>query len=411
MRLSGGNVTPMLLDKSLFSSKWWFPRSGGVLLALLVVLAFDATVAFAAPPGPNALPVAVVAVKSDDALDQAEALTQAIRKAVRDSEGWSLAEGNQSLEFLALQLKCSDPIDAACEARVADVIKADRFLWSVIQLSQDEKVVQGGLNFFVRGKGTNKVALNYSANLTEATGDALVKVASDAVVKVLGGTPKGGLKVTTTGVASQLYVDGKPYGPLPSEGTTIQLAAGAHRIQAKAPGYADAELTVVVKPVSTVEVALVLEPVEESEPIDGRMIGGFAGLGLGLAAGAVGLWGALDVNRIQGDSNYINYQKGWSTTTDVCEQARADKAVTTVVGAGAPSHVAGLCDEAEQAELMQAIAFPVAAVAAGLGAYLLGTSSLVGGADEAGEDEKASAWSVEPYVGPELQHVQMTYRF
>ena len=47
------------------------------------------------------------------------------------------------------------------------------------------------------------------------------------------------------------------------------------------------------------------------------------------------------------------------------------------------------------------------------GAYLLGTSSLAGSddetADEAAEDQ--TGWRIEPSVGPELQHVQLIYRF
>ena len=110
----------------------------GKLFALCGVVSLLLTVgagrAEAASPGPDALPVHVVAVKSLEALDQAQALTNALKKAVRDSEGWSLGDSNQSLEFLAIQMKCAEPIDAACEARIADQLKADRYLLSLIHI-------------------------------------------------------------------------------------------------------------------------------------------------------------------------------------------------------------------------------------------------------------------------------------
>src|SRR5688572_33075408 len=111
---------------TLAAMVWWMLRARAPLALLLLALSLWSGHAAAAPKSADALEVAVVAVKSDDALDHAEALTQALRKAVRDSKGWSLGDATQSLEFLMVNMNCSEPIDAACEARIADVIKADR---------------------------------------------------------------------------------------------------------------------------------------------------------------------------------------------------------------------------------------------------------------------------------------------
>src|SRR5262245_47852322 len=81
------------------------------------------TLAGGAEPGPDAIPVTVVAVQTADADDQAEALTKALRSAVRRMHGWSLGEGDYSLEVLVLSLKCSEPPDASCESRIADQIR------------------------------------------------------------------------------------------------------------------------------------------------------------------------------------------------------------------------------------------------------------------------------------------------
>jgi hypothetical protein len=383
----------------------------GWLVALAFVLSLG-TEALAAPPGPDTLPVAVVGVKSDDALDAAEALTTVLRKAVRDSEGWSLGEATQALEFLALQMNCSEPIDAACETRIADVIKADRFLWCVVNFEDSTKqMVRGTLNFFVRGKGTNKVALRYSANLTDPTDDALVRVARDAVNAATGGPPKGGLKVSTGGVAGQLYVDDKPIGALAAEGGTFQLPSGQHTIVVKARGYADSKTTAQVKPATTVDVSLTMVAVQEDKPLDGRMIGGFVSLGVGAAAGAVGLWAALDVNGIRNDPSWSAYRRGIPGNKDACQVARDNVAANKGMSdmppdAATDAAVVDFCDTAGRAELIQAITFPVAAVAAGVGAYLLGTSSLAGG-DEA----PTSALTVEPMIGVYQQSLTVRYRF
>jgi hypothetical protein len=375
-----------------------------VSLAVLFAL-FGAGEALAADPGADALAVHVVSVKSEDALDQAEALTSALRKAVRDAEGWSLADTQQSLEFLALKMGCSEPIDAACETRIADVLKADRFIWSVISFEDGAKDnVVGTVNFFVRGEGTKSANLRYSANLTDSTVDALIAVASKALQEVTGGPPKGTLRVTTGGVAAQIYIDGQPMGALSAEGGSFQIASGEHRVVVKAPGYADAEGTATVKPSTQVELSLTLVAAEESAPIDGRLVGGIAALGVGAAAGAVGLWAALEVNSVRNDPEFEDYRRQFATTADVCERAQSPDPRPDVEAMRAG--IAEKCDRASTMEIVQAIMFPVAGVAAGVGIFLLGTSSLVG--DDAAGD---SALWIEPIITPEVQAVTVRYRF
>ena len=215
--------------------------------------------------------------------------------------------------------------------------------------------------------------------------------------------------MTTQGVAAQLYVDGEASGALPPEGKQIQLTAGKHTIVAKAPGHADAEMTVLIKPASTIEVALKLDEVGESKPTDARLIGGVIGLGLGVAAGAVGLYGMLEVNKVNKDEQYIGYAKQFLDKEDVCDLAGAGTEAPSAINAASPAKVNDLCSKASTGEMIQAIAFPVAAVAAGAGGYLLGTSSLFASSDEEGGAD--SAWSIQPTIGPQIQHIQVTYRF
>ncbi len=386
-----------------------------LIATLLGTIASDA---LAAPAGPDALPVHVVNVKSTEALDQAEALTSAIKKAVRDSDGWSLGDTDTPLEFLALQMKCPEPIDAACEARIADVIKADRYLWSVIEFDPaDKTMIVGKLNFFVRGKGTNSVDLKFSANLTDPNDDALIEIARTAMDEVTGGAPQGGLKVSAGGVAGQVFIDGKPMGALPAEGATFQLPSGDHRIVVKAPGYADAESSVTVKPATTVEATLTMVEVEPDTPVDWRMISGFGLLGVGAATGAVGLFAALKVNGIANDEVYERFQSAVLRGRDVCDAAKSatpgvdfntDSSLGAVTTQADAAQVASQCSDATTFEVLQAVMFPIAAVSAGVGFYLLGTSDLFGGD---GEGDALEAFSVQPMFGPGGGAVSVSYAF
>lgn len=370
-----------------------------------------AATAAAAPPGPDALPIAVLAVASEDALDQAEALTHVLRKSVTESVGWSLGESTQAFEFLVLKMKCTKPIDSACEARIADVIQADRFLWADIDFAdKSQATVKGSLNLFVRGRGTSRAELDYSANMTDANDHTLARYAASMLEKVTGGPPLGNVKISTGGVAAQLYLDDKPVGALAAEGGSYSLPVGQHKIVVKAQGYADATSTVAVRPETTVDALLTMTEVEKETPIDGRMVAGAATVGLGVAAGAVGLWAALDVNSIRNDAGFEAYRAAVLESRNACEIARNGGLPNRPAGASTDAEVASFCDKADTAELIQAVTFPVAAVAVGVGSYLLGTSSLFAPSADAAPD-KPSALSVTPMIGLEQQSINVTYRF
>src|SRR5215475_4228802 len=133
--------------------------------AAAAAMAAGSSPVFAAEPGPDTLPINVIAIQTSDADDQAEALTKALRGAVRAMPGWSLGEGDYSLEVLTLSLKCSDPPDANCQSRIADQIHSDRYVWGT--LKKKGNAVVGEVHLWVRGKGTSSHPIEYSSNLTE----------------------------------------------------------------------------------------------------------------------------------------------------------------------------------------------------------------------------------------------------
>jgi hypothetical protein len=347
------------------------PRMGLALTAAAAIAAGSIT-AKAAEPGPDTLPISVISIQTDAADDQAEALTKALRNAVRAMPGWSLGEGDFSLEVLTLSLKCAEPPDASCQSRIADQIKSDRYVWGTIE--KKGASVKGTLNFWVRGKGTSKVPVDYTSNLTDSTDDTLRRIAASAINELTGGPPKGGVHVKAGNVQGQVFVDGQPLGALKSGDGSFMIPSGPHKITVKAVGYADAESQVVVKPTgAATEVTLVPIPMETKTSINLRKVGGFASLGVGVAAAAVGIVGALQVSSVASDDTYKAYATNW-ITNNVCVKEGA------VLAKNAPdttpnfSQIEALCNKGKTGELLQGIMFPLAAVAAGLGVYLIATS-------------------------------------
>ncbi len=355
--------------------------------------------AHAAEPGPDTLPIHVIAVMTPDADDQAEALTKALRSAVRVTPGWSLGAGDFSFEVLALSLKCPEPPDANCQARIADQIKTDRYVWGTLQRKDKSgAMVKGQLNFWVRGKGTATHKLEYTSNLTEGNDETLKKLALDAMNQLTGGPPKGGVHVKAGRVNGQVFIDGQPIGALKEGDGTYLVPSGQHKVTVKAIGYADAEANVTVKPTGAAsEISFSLIPVKEKTVINGRLIGGAVSLGVGVASGIVGLVSSLQVNSAVNDKIYADYRKNTPVGQDACENAQP--------GGSAPnSGVAKTCSTGNLFNTLQIPMYVIAAVGGGVGIFLLAT---------AGKSRKVqtTGWTFEPFVSPQSGFVNFKYTF
>jgi hypothetical protein len=79
------------------------------------------------------LPVAVLSLQTEDAFDQAEALTKALKRVVSETPGWSHIDNDWAVQVLVLSLECVEPPDAACEEKIAAEIKTDRYLWGTMR--------------------------------------------------------------------------------------------------------------------------------------------------------------------------------------------------------------------------------------------------------------------------------------
>jgi hypothetical protein len=137
-----------------------------------------------APPAPAiappAIPVYVLAVWTDDADDQADALTRALRSRVRQSQGWSLQETNQSFETLAIALKCPPKPDTACLQRIGDQLKASHYVWGRLGKKKGAPgEVATDLHLWRRGKPGIETRGVLSDNLKDPNDEALRSIAGD----------------------------------------------------------------------------------------------------------------------------------------------------------------------------------------------------------------------------------------
>jgi hypothetical protein len=381
-------------------------RQGLAWAAAAAVLAGSAP-AWSAEPGPDALPINVIAVQTADADDQAEALTKALRTAVRTTAGWSLGDGDYSLEVLTLSLKCSEPPDANCQSRIADQIKADRYIWGVIQ--KKGATIHGDLYLWVRGQGTSKVPVSYSANLTEANDEALRRIATDAVTQLTGGPPKGSVHVMAGKVQGQVFLDGEPVGALQGGEGTFLVPSGMHKVTVKAQGYGDGETQVMVRPLGApADARVTLVPLVVETPTNWRLIGGIGAIGAGVAFGVAGLVSSLQINGLNAKYNGPNgpmtqYRQKHPEAPNVCAKNVVDQDLMAgnFVDLAKPTKQA--CTDSVLPFTLQIVFYPLAAVAAGAGLYLVGTSI-------SPETKKpTTGFSIDPQIGPGGAKVNVLY--
>jgi PEGA domain len=345
-------------------------------------------------PNPRAQGIYVLDIDSDDAEDQAEALTLALRWKVRQAQGYSLLETTQSLETLIVALKCPSKPDADCLRKIGDQLKADRFIWGYL-VKQGGAQVRADLRLWTRGHPDVTATETYAENLKDPNDDALRKIAARAFGRLLGVGTTGSLVVHTPGVESaQVFVDGQPKGNVEHGAAKLDVPAGTHTIEVRAEGYQPASQSVEMQAGGEGEITLTLgqKPAEQvdlhiSAPsVSGRRLASYILLGVGVAAGiAAGVEGILFLGQ---KSSLQDDEKGIpNSVTDVCT-------TTTQGGAtyGGPGSQA--CSDYNAASGSRTRAF----IFGGAAAALIITGGILLLTDKPAESSPAAAFS--PFVGP-----------
>jgi hypothetical protein len=251
------------------------------ILALLV----------APPParaeGPNskATPLYVLDVDSDDADEQADALTHAIRSRVHASHGWSLLETQQSLATMMVALKCPPKPDAMCLQRIGDQIRADRYVWGT--MTKKGQTVTAEMHLWTRGKGESATSESYSDNLKDPTDESLLAVALRIFGKLTGTSAGGTVTVHAGAGGGALFVDGAQVGTFENGVAKVDVTAGQHVFEARVPGFTPGTQSASVSLGGTTEVTITPAPTaplpETKQGVSARKVIEFTLMGLGAA--------------------------------------------------------------------------------------------------------------------------------
>jgi hypothetical protein len=159
----------------------------------------------------------VLEIDSEDADDQAEALTGGLRSRVRSTPGWVLPETSQSLRMLTAALRCPQRPDAACLVRIGDHLKADRFVWGTLSKAAGHQVT-ADMHLWTRGKPDVAIHETYSDNLKDQNDDTLRKIATRILDRLAGGLAVAASQnaVVAVGPSADVAVEPEPAHDAPS---------------------------------------------------------------------------------------------------------------------------------------------------------------------------------------------------
>lgn len=367
------------------------------------------------PPGSTP----ILSFETDDADEQADAFTAALRAKMRATPGWTLSENTVSLGLLTAALKCR--VDAPCLQRVGDQLKADKFFWGRLsRLGKTHVIVEA--HYWQRGKHDSVVKETYSDDLRDPNNEALKKIATRVFERLTNTLTTGTLAVQAGRAGGVLYVDGNEAGRLAGGFVSVELKAGPHTVEVRAPGFVPVRRTVnvVVGSETPVSMALAPEPGSEAvatrtpgekaplEPKGSSPIVAYTLLGAGVVVGTVGAVFGLqwfgkkgEVRDLKADNYGV---PGAASIEDPC-----------VARPGVPTTTA---ERMRQACDLGSDDIPFSAVgwaAGGAGVVLIGAGVALLVVNKSGSKEAAAAapkhWALAPAVGPREASLRLDVRF
>ena len=291
-----------------------------VLLLVLGVVALP-RLARADQPGAHTVPVAVLAFDSEDSEEQADAITGAVRSRIRAAQGWSLIETTQSLGMLTAALKCPTRPPPECQQKIAEQIKAERYIWGIVAKGPQAGQVTAEIHLYQKGKPDTVLRESYADNLKDSNDDTLRKIAT-RIVDRLGGTAVGVVIVHATEQTGDVVVDGDKRVPLEKGSARIELAAGGHSIEVAGAAGEPLKRNVLVTAGRETVVELtapppVVEPPTEATKSKTRKIIGGVTMGAGVVLGAIAVYELVHYLGLQSDG------KAYAATIPKDPQGRA----------------------------------------------------------------------------------------
>jgi hypothetical protein len=237
--------------------------------------AAGAAMSFASPlwaAGAGSPTVHVLELATDDADDQAKALTQAIKARVKASKDYALADGDHSLAIMLAALKCGDVPDPSCQTRIAEKLNSERYIWGNMKKTSGGQV-SVDLHLWQKGQTDVKQTFSFSDNLTEPLDPGLQKLAEQMVMKLTNFGKVGAVRVASAAsLEGELFVDGNSNGKFTNGQAEMTLPVGEHRFEVRSGGKVVAQGSGKVGPTGTLEVQL--QPATKSEQATASTSGG-----------------------------------------------------------------------------------------------------------------------------------------
>ncbi len=275
----------------------------GLVLAFVFVMTalLAPRAARADQPGAHTVPVAVLVFDSEDADAHADAITGALRSRVRSAPGWSLSETSQALGMLTAALKCTSRPSVECQQRIADHVKAERFIWGVVTKGPEKGQVTVEVHLYQRGKPDTVVKESYADNLKDGNDDSLRAVAS-RIIEQLGGSALGVVVVRAPATMNgEVVVDGGKHVPLQRGAARIELAAGGHSVELVPAGECRKRNVLVT---AGRESVVEFTPQKDEEtPFPTRKVVGGVAMGVGAVLGAIAVVELVRYANLQSDGD------------------------------------------------------------------------------------------------------------
>lgn len=337
----------------------------------------------------HSVSVAVLSLDSDDAEEQADALSGALRSRIRASEGWSLIETSQSLGMLTAALRCpGKPVPADCEERIADQIKSPRYLFGYVTKGPQPSQVTAEVHLHQREKPDVVVRENYADNLKDQNDDTLRKIAQHMLDQIAPSVV-GTIVVRKAADNGEIIIDGDKTVRLQNGVARLELSPGGHSVELAGPTPQKRNVLVVVGKETVVDFGVVVERPNVETPFPTRK---FVGATFAIAGAALAVVSVTNVVAWRDDADRAEaFQNAPANSID--PKLPPGKSADDVCGSSYPDN-ATICKINSDSH-RHGITGIVTGLGGGLlllgGAYFLFTDDLHAGSPKMGSATKAKA--------------------
>lgn len=253
-----------------------------VWLLLIVLIALFGRVQ-TARAADAAMSVVFLPIESDDAENQASALSAALRSKMRSGSVFALVDTNQTLGMLTAALRCGTRPESPCARKIGDQLKTERYIWGILQKS-GTKDLSVDLHLYQKGKEEIVARETLSSSLRDPNDPEMKKLAA-RLLDTLAGRKIGTITIYAGSVDGTVSVDNKETSPMKKGTASFDLAPGEHTFRVSAPGRQTTtqSATVVANQETSLTISLPVlsDGNENKKPLPVRKIVGWSAIGVG----------------------------------------------------------------------------------------------------------------------------------